>query len=204
MEGQWTAKTRVLGILDPGRPDDLRVRSGRNELVPIHGSMAEWLVCSMRSDAANHNGPENHVLISCILAMGNPSSSMLGLITASLYMGGFAASLFAAVPSDRFGRRVVLQAGLGLELLGSILQAAAPGRAVFIAGRVVVGIGMSFATVAGPSLLAELLPPRLRGKIAPSVSRVLVMSFHRSLTGCFSENRSTMRCGTLDRSSPPG
>lgn len=103
--------------------------------------------------------------------MGDPSSSMLGLITASLYMGGFAGSLFAAVPSDRFGRRAVLQAGQFLELVGSILQAAATGRSVFIAGRVIVGIGMSFSTVAGPSLLAELLPPRLRGKIAPSVSR---------------------------------
>ncbi|KAJ4385704.1 hypothetical protein N0V93_010133 [Gnomoniopsis smithogilvyi] len=100
--------------------------------------------------------------------MDNPSSSMLGLITASLYMGGFAGSLFAALPADRFGRRVVLQAGQFLELVGSILQAAALGRGMFIAGRVIVGIGMSFSTVAGPSLLAELLPPRLRGKIAPS------------------------------------
>lgn len=95
---------------------------------------------------------------------------MLGLITASLYMGGFGASLFAAAPCDRFGRRAVLQAGQALEVIGSILQAAAPGRSVFIAGRVIVGMGMSLATVAGPSLLAELLPPRVRGKIAPSVS----------------------------------
>lgn len=105
-----------------------------------------------------------------ILAMDNPSSSMLGLITASLYMGGFAGSLFAAMPCDRFGRRVVLQIGQFLELIGSILQAAAPDRNVFIVGRVIVGLGMSFCTVAGPSLLAELLPPRLRGKVAPSVN----------------------------------
>lgn len=97
---------------------------------------------------------------------------MLGLITASLYIGGFAGSLFAAVPSDRLGRRVVLQMGQLLEFIGSILQAAAPSRNVFIAGRVIVGIGMSFSTVAGSSLLAELLPPRLRGKIAPSVGRM--------------------------------
>lgn len=102
--------------------------------------------------------------------MDYPSSSMLGLITASLYIGGFAGSLFAAVPSDRYGRRFVLQVGQVFELVGSILQAAAPGRGVFIAGRVVVGIGMSFSTVAGPSLLAELCHPRLRGKLAPTVS----------------------------------
>lgn len=104
-----------------------------------------------------------------LLAMNNPSSSMLGLITASLYIGGFVGSLFAAGPCDRFGRRTVLQTGQFLELVGSILQAAAPGRGVFIAGRVVVGIGMSFSTVAGPNLLAELCHPRLRGKIAPTV-----------------------------------
>lgn len=102
--------------------------------------------------------------------MDNPSSSMLGLITASLYMGGLVGSLFAAVPSDRFGRRVVLRIGQFLEVVGSVLQAAAPGRGVFIAGRVIVGAGMSFSTVAGPSLLAELCPPRLRGKLGPTVS----------------------------------
>lgn len=99
---------------------------------------------------------------------------MLGLITASLYIGGFAGSLFAAVPADRFGRRFVLQAGQLFELVGSILQAASQSRGVFIAGRVVVGIGMSFSTVAGPNLLAELCHPRLRGKIAPTVSVVSI------------------------------
>lgn len=131
--------------------------------------------------------------------MDNPSSAMLGLITASLYMGGFAGSLFAAMPCDRFGRRVVLQVGQFLELIGSILQAAAPDRNVFIVGRVIVGIGMSFCTIAGPSLLAELLPPRLRGKVAPSVSvlRKRACSIKVWLT-CVS--LSTMRCGMSDRS----
>lgn len=102
--------------------------------------------------------------------MNNPDSATLGLITASIYIGGFAGSLFAAVPSDRFGRRVVLQVGQFLELVGSTLQAAASGRGVFIAGRFVLGIGMSFTTVAGPNLLAELCHPRLRGKVVPAVS----------------------------------
>lgn len=127
-----------------------------------------------------------HMLTFYPPAMDNPTASMLGLITASLYMGGLVGSLFAAVPSDRFGRRVVLQAGLFLEVVGSVLQAAAPSRGVFIAGRVVVGAGMSFTTVAGPSLLAELCPPHLRGKIAPTVSPCvdpLGIRVHPSLAG---------------------
>lgn len=108
---------------------------------------------------------------------------MLGLITASLYIGGFAGSLFAAVPSDRFGRRFVLQIGQFLELIGSVLQAAASGRGVFIAGRVVVGVGMSFSTVAGPNLLAELCHPRLRGRIAPTVSAASGIPVLRCMDG---------------------
>lgn len=102
--------------------------------------------------------------------MGNPSSSMLGLITAAVYIGGFAGAILAAFPADRFGRRFVLQVGQFLELVGSIMQASAKERQVFIGGRVVLGFGMSFTTVAGPNLLAELCHPRLRGKIAPAVS----------------------------------
>ncbi|KAH6869064.1 general substrate transporter [Thelonectria olida] len=99
-------------------------------------------------------------------AMGNPSSSDVGLITSITFVGGFAGALVAAVPADRFGRRPAMALGIGMEIIGSILQAAAPSRGIFIAGRFVLGCGLSFTTTAGPSLLNELAHPRLRGRIA--------------------------------------
>lgn len=102
--------------------------------------------------------------------MGNPSSEMLGLITAALYIGGFVGAIVAAFPADGFGRRPVLQLGQLFEVIGSIMQAASKEKGVFIGGRVIVGFGMSLTTVVGPNLLAETCHPRLRGKVAPAVS----------------------------------
>ncbi|KAJ9137941.1 Hexose transporter protein [Pleurostoma richardsiae] len=99
-------------------------------------------------------------------AMGYPSSEMLGLITAITFVGGFVGAIFAALPADRFGRRPAIMGGSFLCIVGSVLQAAAPNRNVFIGGRLVLGVGISFTTSAGPSLLNELGHPRLRGKMA--------------------------------------
>lgn len=106
--------------------------------------------------------------------MGDPSSDMIGLIFAALYFGGFVGAVLAAFPADRFGRRKLLRLGQLFEVIGSIMQAASTGRGLFIGGRVVVGFGMSLTTVAGPNHLAETCHPRLRGKVAPAVSDLLV------------------------------
>ncbi|KAH8897560.1 general substrate transporter [Thozetella sp. PMI_491] len=99
-------------------------------------------------------------------AMGNPSSETLGLITAITFVGGFVGALFAAIPADRYGRRPAIQLGSLLCIVGSVLQAASTSRGVFIGGRFILGVGISFTTSAGPSLMNELGHPRLRGKMA--------------------------------------
>lgn len=101
--------------------------------------------------------------------MGNPSEEILGIITASVFIGGIIGALMASWPADTFGRRPTLFAGSLLTAVGSILQAAASSRAVFIVGRVILGIGISFTTSAGPSLVNELAHPRLRGPMASMV-----------------------------------
>ncbi|KAL6414263.1 hexose transporter protein [Ilyonectria robusta] len=99
-------------------------------------------------------------------AMGNPTPEILGLITALVFVGGFAGALVVAYPADKFGRRPTIQFGSLLCIIGSALQSAAPNRNVFIGGRFILGFGISFTTCAGPSLLNELSHPRLRGKMA--------------------------------------
>lgn len=98
--------------------------------------------------------------------MGNPSEEILGLITAVVFIGGTIGALMASWPADTFGRRATLFGGSLLCVVGSILQAASRGRAVFIVGRLILGIGISFTTSAGPSLLNEVAHPRLRGPMA--------------------------------------
>lgn len=106
-------------------------------------------------------------------AMGNPSTEILGLITCTVFVGGFVGALLAAAPADRYGRRSAMQIGSFLGVVGSCMQAAAPSRGVFIGGRAVLGVGLSFTTTAGPNLLNELAHPRLRGKMASMVKRSL-------------------------------
>ncbi|NYJ00542.1 EmrB/QacA subfamily drug resistance transporter [Nocardioides thalensis] len=71
------------------------------------------------------------------------------------------AILFAAVlvPAgrlgDRFGRRRVFSAGLGLFLLGSLLAGIAPGYGVLLVGRAVQAVGAALAT---PNSLGAVLP----------------------------------------------
>lgn len=104
--------------------------------------------------------------------MGNPSPEILGLITCMVFVGGFIGALFASAPADRYGRRFAIQIGSFLGIVGSAMQAAAPSRGVLIGGRVILGVGLSFTTTAGPSLLIELTHPRLRGKVSSMVSIV--------------------------------
>lgn len=101
--------------------------------------------------------------------MGNPSAENLGLITCMVFIGGFFGALLAAAPADRYGRRFALQIGSFLGVVGSVMQAASPNRNVFVGGRAVLGVGLSFTTTAGPNLLTELAHPRLRGKMASMV-----------------------------------
>lgn len=108
--------------------------------------------------------------------MGNPTASSIGLITASVFIAGFFAAFFASPFADRFGRRPALFLGSALCVLGAAVQSAARGRGMFVAGRVLVGAGISFTTNAGPSLLNELAHPRMRGRVGGSVSGVSMRS----------------------------
>ncbi|KAI8312033.1 Lactose permease [Colletotrichum sp. SAR11_59] len=55
-------------------------------------------------------------------AMGNPSTENLGLITCTVFIGGFFGALLAAAPADRYGRRFALQIGSFLGVVGSIIN----------------------------------------------------------------------------------
>ncbi|GAA6011711.1 hypothetical protein JCM10207_004219 [Rhodosporidiobolus poonsookiae] len=92
----------------------------------------------------------------------HPSSSALGLITCSMSLGTIATAPFFGWMADKYGRRLTMFAGSALMLVGAILQAAANGRDMFIAGRVIIGAGVSGSLNSGPLLVAEISHPRQR------------------------------------------
>src|SRR6202050_2864087 len=69
----------------------------------------------------------------------------------------------AAAVGDRFGRRRVFAAGLGVFAVGSAACALAPGAGALIAARTVQGIGAAMVMPLALALLNAAVPPQRRG-----------------------------------------
>lgn len=99
-----------------------------------------------------------------------PSSSKIGLITAMVFIGGFIGAFIAPICADRYGRKIAILVGSLLCITGAAVQSGATGYGMFLAGRLIIGVGISFTCCAGPSLVNELAHPRMRGTIASMVT----------------------------------
>lgn len=97
--------------------------------------------------------------------MSYPDASHIGLITTIIFVGGFIGSFPASPVADNYGRKMGLYIGSFFTLLGTIIQSSAFGYAQFMVGRCLLGVGISFTCVAGPSMIAELAHPRQRGTV---------------------------------------
>ncbi|KAH9213622.1 MFS sugar transporter-like protein [Leptodontidium sp. 2 PMI_412] len=80
------------------------------------------------------------------------------LNTASVYLGGCFVCMFYGQFTDIVGRRPALLYAALLTLFAAILQAASQNIAMFVTARVLIGLGTSASSIAGPTYLAETLP----------------------------------------------
>jgi MFS family permease len=103
--------------------------------------------------------------------MDHPNASRVGLITTMVFVGGFVGAFVAPPTSDYFGRRMSMLVGSTIALIGTVLQTAAQNSDMFMAGRFLVGLGISFTCIAGPPLLYELAHPSMRAATASTVSK---------------------------------
>jgi EmrB/QacA subfamily drug resistance transporter len=84
--------------------------------------------------------------------------------TVNAYTLAFAVLLMtAAAVGDRFGRRKIFAAGLGLFAAGSAACALAPGVGALIAARAVQGTGAAMVMPLALALLNAAVPPQRRG-----------------------------------------
>jgi sugar porter (SP) family MFS transporter len=89
---------------------------------------------------------------------------MVQVVTSWVTLGALMGSLAGGELGDRIGRkRTMLLAG-ALFTLGAVVQWLAPDVVVLVAGRLMVGVGVGVAAVAGPLYAAELAPAGLRGR----------------------------------------
>ncbi|CAE6440914.1 unnamed protein product [Rhizoctonia solani] len=97
---------------------------------------------------------------------GEPKGATLGLYNAIQNIGSLAAIPFAPYVADHFGRRAGIMLGCTCMLLATGLQAGAQNNGMFIAGRGLVGFGVSFAHLASALLIVELAYPSQRAKLS--------------------------------------
>ncbi|KAI1344255.1 general substrate transporter [Xylariaceae sp. FL0016] len=96
----------------------------------------------------------------------HPSGSVLGLISASLFLPAIVTPFAVSWINGRWGRKPCLAIGSVLLILGAFLNAFAKDLPTFIGGRVVIGAAGPFGKITAIALLQELAHPRLRPYVA--------------------------------------
>ncbi|KAJ5930396.1 hypothetical protein N7466_005889, partial [Penicillium verhagenii] len=93
----------------------------------------------------------------------NPT--LRGFLTAILELGAWVGVLINGVLADALGRKQATVSGVGVFLLGVIVQACAKNADYILGGRFVTGIGVGILSMIVPLYNAELAPPELRGSL---------------------------------------
>lgn len=94
------------------------------------------------------------------------SDNLHGIAMASALYGTVVGSLIGGWPADRFGRKATLLWIGVLYLVGAAGSGLAPNVWVFIAARVIGGLGIGISTVVAPMYISEIAPPQHRGRLA--------------------------------------
>lgn len=93
------------------------------------------------------------------------SPGLHGFAIASALYGTVIGSLFGGWPADRFGRKYTLL-GVGVfYVIGALASALAQNVATFTIARLIGGLGIGISTVVAPMYIAEIAPPKLRGRL---------------------------------------
>lgn len=89
-----------------------------------------------------------------------------GIAMASALYGTVVGSLLGGWPADRFGRKATLLWIGVLYFVGAMGSALATNVGMFIAARVIGGLGIGISTVVAPMYISEIAPPKHRGRLA--------------------------------------
>ena len=87
------------------------------------------------------------------------------MVTSATSLGALIGALCAALPSDWFGRKLVIAVANVVFIVGALVQAAAHSVPQMVAGRFIVGLGVGVASMIVPLWISELAPTHLRGRL---------------------------------------
>ena len=150
-------KTSSLAI-NPAVARPNEKMSGQIFLWAITSALAGFL---FGFDTVVISGAEQH-----IQTLWGLSPGMHGFAIASALYGTVLGSLFGGLPTDYLGRKKTLLSIGVLYVISAVGCAFANGVGMFIAARVIGGIGIGISTVAAPLYISEIAPPAYRGRLA--------------------------------------
>ncbi len=101
-----------------------------------------------------------------IQALWSLSPTLHGIAMASALYGTIVGSLIGGWPADRFGRKATLLWIGVLYFVGAVASAFATNVEIFIAARVIGGLGIGISTVVAPMYISEIAPAKQRGRLA--------------------------------------
>ncbi len=93
------------------------------------------------------------------------NSYTLGLTVSSALFGTIIGALFGGIPGDLYGRRASLRITAMLYLVSALGCAFAFNWDFFVVSRFIGGLGIGASSVLGPMYIAEIAPPRKRGRL---------------------------------------
>lgn len=95
----------------------------------------------------------------------NLSDIELGFSVSSLTIVAAIAMMISGPLSDKYGRRVLLKACAIIFSISAIGSAVAPNFILFLIFRMLGGIGVGASLILAPMYIAEISPPKSRGKL---------------------------------------
>ena len=98
-----------------------------------------------------------------------------GFTTGSLALGCIAGCLLAGSVSQHYGRKPALLLAGFIFVFSSLTMAFAPNLTFFISARFAAGISVGMASMLSPMYIAEVSPPRIRGRMVSIYQLTIVI-----------------------------
>jgi len=96
-----------------------------------------------------------------------------GIIVSGAMAGAAAGAAVGGQLADRLGRRRLILIAAIVFFIGSFTMAVAPNVPVLVAGRLIDGVAIGFASIVGPLYISEIAPPAIRGGLT-SLNQLMV------------------------------
>ena len=93
------------------------------------------------------------------------NTATIGLNNAALWIGSLLGCFLIQPIPDFLGRKKAIFVSAVVCLVGCIIQSTAQDIAMFVVGRIIVGVGAQLSSGACPVLLSEIVPAARRGTI---------------------------------------